>query len=93
LEFLADDRAVYVAPGGAAAELTIPHRAVAEGRQAEPVAMTLIGDRGDTAVAVLRRGQCQVGAADAADWSIDVLTQQAGEAILLTGCCRLRRAE
>ncbi len=82
------DTAIYSAPDTEQIDYTIPHIAVAEGR-AWPQVLTLLAQR-NTALAIVRPMAC-VNAVRYADftWVIDVLTQRNGEAIALTGCCRL----
>jgi len=83
------DAAVFTAPDVEQITYAIPHIAKAEGRP-WPQVMTLLADR-DTALAIVRPMQCSDTMSDTEfDWMIDVLTQRQGEAIALTGCCRLR---
>ena len=83
------DKATYATPEiPDALSYDIPHRSVAEGRL-WPRALSLIGVR-DTAVAVVDQRQCSDTASDIAyPYAVDLLTQRRGEAILLTGCCRV----
>jgi len=84
-----DEEAVYTAPDVEQIDYTIPHVTTAEGRL-WPQVLTLLAQR-DTALAIVRPMQCSDTASDTKfDWMIDVLTQRNGEAIALTGCCRLR---
>ena len=81
--------AVFTAPDIEQINYAIPHVAKAEGRP-WPQVLTLPAQR-DTALAIIRPMQCSDTMSDTAfDWMIDVLTQRNGEAIALTGCCRLR---
>lgn len=87
-----DEEAVYTAPDVEQIDYTIPHVTTAEGRP-WPQVLTLLAQR-DTALAIVRPLQCSDTASDTKfDWMIDVLTQRNGEAIALTGCCRLRPAD
>lgn len=86
------DEAIFSAPDIEQIDYTIPHVAKAEGRP-WPEVMTLLEER-DTALAIVRPMQCSDTMSDTKfDWTIDVLTQRKGEAIALTGCCRLRPAD
>ena len=88
LEIGAED-AVFTAPDTEQIDYAIPHSTRAEGRR-WPQVLTLLAQR-DTALAILRPIQCSDTMSDISfDWTIDVLTQRNGEAIALTGCCRLR---
>lgn len=90
LEIGAED-AIFTAPDVAQINYTIPHVATAEGRP-WPQVLTLLAQR-NTALAIVRPLHCSDTMSDTKyDWMIDVLTQQNGEAIALTGCCRLRPA-
>ncbi len=83
------DEAVFTAPDVEQIDYAIPHVAIAEGRE-WPQVLTLLAQR-DTALAILRPLQCNDTMSDRSfDWMIDLLTQRNGEAIALTGCCRLR---
>ena len=82
------EEAVFTAPDVEQIDYTIPHTAVAAGRS-WPQVLTLLAQR-DTALAIIRPMQCSDTMSDISfDWMIDVLTQRSGEAIALTGCCRL----
>lgn len=86
------EKAVFSAPDVEQIDYAISHVAVAEGRL-WPQVMTLLAQR-DTALALVRPTQCSDTMSDTRfDWTIDVLTQRNGEAIALTGCCRLRPAD
>ena len=88
---LGADGAVFSAPDIEQIDYAIPHIAVAEGRT-WPQVLTLLAQR-DTALAILRPLHCSDTMSDRRfDWMIDLLTQRNGEAIALTGCCRLRPA-
>ncbi len=90
LEIGADD-AVFTTPDIDQITYAIPHVAIAEGRH-WPQVLTLLAQR-DTALAIIRPLHCSDTMSDISfDWMIDVLTQRNGEAIALTGCCRLRPA-
>ncbi|MEL6477285.1 MAG: hypothetical protein AAFR17_08145 [Pseudomonadota bacterium] len=86
---IAGDRATYATPElQTALSFDIPHRSIAEGR-VWPRALSLIGPR-DSAVAVIDRRSCSDTASDRTHpYAAHLLTQRRGEAILLTGCCRL----
>ena len=89
---IAAEEAVFSAPDVEQIDYSIPHIAKAEGRF-WPQVLTLLAQR-DTALAIVRPQQCSDTMSDATfDWMIDVLTQRNGEAIALTGCCRLRPAD
>ena len=91
LELGAED-AVFTAPETDQIDYAIPHVAIAEGRP-WPQVLTLLAEH-DTALAILRPLQCSDTMSDRGfDWMIDLLTQRNGEAIALTGCCRLRPAD
>lgn len=62
----------------------IPHFTRAQGRD-WPLALSLIADF-DTAIAVIDKTTCSQNN-DGHLYSVDILTQQSGNAILLTGCC------
>ncbi len=86
------EEAVFSAPDIEQIDYTIPHVAKAEGRS-WPQVLTLLSQR-DTALGIIRPQNCSDTMSDSTfDWTIDVLTQRKGEAIALTGCCRLRPAE
>lgn len=88
LEIGVDD-AVFTALDVEQIDYAIPHSTRAEGRD-WPQVLTLLAQR-DTALAILRPLQCSHTMSDNNfDWTIDILTQRDGEAIALTGCCRLR---
>lgn len=88
LEIGAED-AIFSAPHIERIDYSIPHVATAEGRS-WPQVLTLLAQR-DTALAIVRPLNCSDTMSDTTfDWMIDVLTQRNGEAIALTGCCRLR---
>jgi hypothetical protein len=80
------EAATFTAPGRAQIDYAIPHETRAEGRD-WPQVLTLLAPQ-DTALALIRPAACGAGG-----WMIDLLTQQDGEAIALTGCCRARRDE
>ncbi|MEM8840897.1 MAG: hypothetical protein AAGD47_03890 [Pseudomonadota bacterium] len=57
-----------------------------------PRALTLIGPR-DTAIVLLDRARCAgAGAPGDQPYTAHLMTQRGTEAILLTGCCRLKPA-
>ena len=86
------DQAVFTAPDVAQIDYAVPHVARAEGR-AWPRVLTLLAQR-DTALVILRPQRCSDTMSDNDfDWMIDVLTQRRGEAIALTGCCRVRPSD
>ncbi|MEM7270604.1 MAG: hypothetical protein AAF401_15300 [Pseudomonadota bacterium] len=86
------EEATYTAPDSPQIDYTMPHVAKAEGRN-WPRVLTLLATQ-DTALAILRPMQCDDTMSDREyDWTIDLLTQRRGEAIALTGCCRLRPAQ
>lgn len=84
------EEAVFTAPDRPQIDYSIPHEKPAEGRD-WPRVLTLLAPE-DTALAVLRPGACRVSGRTL-EWTLDLLTQRAGEAIVLTGCCRLRPGE
>lgn len=85
------ENATFSAPDVEQIDYAIPHVATAEGRS-WPQVLTLLAQR-NTALAIVRPLQCSDTMSDTNyGWMIDVLTQQNGEAIALTGCCRLRPA-
>lgn len=89
---LGAETAVFTAPDQPQIDYTIPDVKTAEGRD-WPRILTLLSFN-DTALAILRPAACSDTMSDRAyDWTLDLLTQRAGEAIALTGCCRLRPAE
>ena len=68
-------------------DYTIPDERPALGRF-WPRALTLIAPA-DTAIAILRPETCGDTMSDIEfDWMIDLLTQERGEAVMFTGCCR-----
>lgn len=89
---LDDGRGAYTSPEQPDAiaydvRLTTP----AEGR-AWPRALTLIGPR-DTAIVLLDRSQCGITGSDRDHpYAAHLMTQRGTDAILLTGCCRLKPA-
>jgi uncharacterized membrane protein len=84
---LGDESAVLTRPDRSELHFNIPHRTAAEGRSS-PQALSLIGDR-DSAIVILRNQDCREGAdKPVTQVSVDILTQDKGRAILLTGCCR-----
>lgn len=84
---LTSEAALYTDPDTGEIDYTIPDERIAEGRH-WPRVMTLLAAR-DTAIAVLRPAACSDTMSDRSlDWSIDLLTQRRGEAVVYTGCCR-----
>lgn len=69
-----------------ATKMDIPLVTKAE-RRDWPRAYSLIGDR-DTVIAVVDQDSCQLKG-QGFDLSVDILTQRASTAIVLTGCCAL----
>lgn len=69
-------------------DYSIPDERAAEGRF-WPRGLTLVAPE-DTAIVVLRPARCGDTMSDRIyDWTIDLLTQKSGEAVIYTGCCRL----
>lgn len=88
LEFF-DDSALFSAPDVADIDYEIALRTPAEGRP-DPVAITLISRR-DTALAIIATRACGDSMSDIEHaYTAEILTQRQSEAIMLTGCCRMR---
>lgn len=86
LEIGADD-ALFTAPDRPQIDYAIPDERAALGRL-WPRALTLTAPQ-DTAIAILRPTACSDTMSDRVfDWTIDLLTQKDGEAVIYTGCCR-----
>lgn len=89
---MAEEEALFTAPDAPQIDYRVQHVQRAEGRF-WPRVLTLLAPA-DTALAVLRPAACSDTMSDRSyDWTIDLLTQRGGEAIVLTGCCRVRPAE
>ncbi|MEM8792833.1 MAG: hypothetical protein AAGE80_14530 [Pseudomonadota bacterium] len=87
---LDEGRGTYATPETPDAVLyNIPLITQAEGRP-WPRAVTLIG-RGDTAIALINERQCMDTKSDALQpYEATLLTQRGTDAIILTGCCRIK---
>ena len=85
---LGRDEGVFTAPDSPQIDYSIPDIRAALGR-VWPKGLTLLAPQ-DTAIAILRPASCSDTMSDRTfDWTIDLLTQKAGEAVILTGCCRI----
>ena len=85
---IAEDNAVFTAPDTPQIDYSIPDERAALGRL-WPRGLTLLAPE-DTAIALLRPASCSDTMSDRDyGWTIDLLTQKSGEAVILTGCCRL----
>ncbi|MEO1612044.1 MAG: hypothetical protein AAFU55_06790, partial [Pseudomonadota bacterium] len=83
-----ETEALFSTPERPQLDYAIPDDRAALGR-AWPRALTLTAPQ-DTAIAILRPAACSDTMSDRAfDWTIDLLTQKAGEAVIYTGCCRV----
>lgn len=79
--------ALFSAPDSAEINYSIPDERAAAGRF-WPRALTLLAPQ-DTAIAIIRPTACSDTMSDRTyDWTLDLLTQREGEAVILTGCCR-----
>ncbi len=84
-----DERALFTAPDVQDIDYEIALRTPAQGRP-DPVAITLISRR-DTALAIIATRSCGDTMSDIVHpYSAEILTQRNSEAIMLTGCCRMR---
>lgn len=84
---IGDDGATFRADGPAEILYAITDMRAAVGRT-WPKAVTLFAPE-DTAIAILRPQPCSDTMSDRDyAWTVDFLTQRAGEAVILTGCCR-----
>ncbi|MEL6793883.1 MAG: hypothetical protein AAFP78_10535 [Pseudomonadota bacterium] len=85
---IGETEALFSTPERPQLDYAIPDDRAALGR-AWPRALTLTAPQ-DTAIAILRPAACSDTMSDRAfDWTIDLLTQKAGEAVIYTGCCRV----
>lgn len=81
------ETAVFTAPDQPQIDYSIPDEKRAEGRF-WPRALTLLAPQ-DTAILLLRPGVCSDTMSDIDhEWTVDMLTQRRGEAVVYTGCCR-----
>ena len=84
--------ALFTSPDAPQINYSIPDVKRAEGRR-WPEILTLLAET-DTALVLVRPQICSDTMSDRRyPWSIDMLTQRAGEAIALTGCCRIDERE
>ncbi|MEL7465444.1 MAG: hypothetical protein AAFN79_15345 [Pseudomonadota bacterium] len=80
--------ALFSTPQRPQIDYAIPDERAALGRP-WPRALTLTAPQ-DTAIAILRPAACSDTMSDRVfDWTIDLLTQKDGEAVIYTGCCRI----
>ncbi len=81
--------ALFTTPGAAPIGYETALITKAQGRP-DPLALTLIAPQ-DTAIAIIAARPCSDTMSDI-DYShtIELLTQRQGEAVMFTGCCRLR---
>ncbi|MEM8755228.1 MAG: hypothetical protein AAGF90_19880 [Pseudomonadota bacterium] len=84
---LGAETAVFTAPDQPQIDYAIPDVRRAEGRF-WPQALTLLSPQ-DTAILLLRPAACSDTMSDVEhEWTVDMLTQRRGEAVVYTGCCR-----